>query len=441
MKSSLNIHSQIIKLQFTSSDRLPNKICSDCQSRLDDSFQFKTQVSANQWTLTRLLQESTMPLAKVEMNESANHVDFVQLEDEYKVPLQTINFYPDNRCPVCAKIFKNQRDITLHIERIHEGRKDYECDLCAYRSYKKFDMALHHRNVHTTGGPSDQKVLCQKCGRTMRIKSDLNRHIQKHHLQVKRFVCDVCDFESFERASMLVHQKTHLPIEQREAFQCNLCGKILSTRNTLKAHIGTVHEENRLFACTICPKSFAMKNCLQKHIKKVHLKSKEFKCNICQVFVSQASYLKRHKEMMHPPDGIKIKYPCDVCNQMFSTPHSLRNHIQVHREPEFECICCLKKFHKKGNLLDHMEHHETLSYPCQHCTRSFRNEAKLKHHLKRVHFKEKETFRCELCLTITFTRRTTYRDHILKLHKELDASFRQDWLERISKMQPEERIQ
>lgn len=384
-----------------------------------------------------------MPVAKVEKNEPYDHVDFVLPEDDDKIPLQTshslISLYPNNRCPICAKIFKNQRDITLHIQRIHERRKDYECDLCDYRSYKKFDMMLHLRNIHMKGS-SDQKVLCQRCGRKMRNNSDLRRHIQKQHLHVKRFACDVCDFASFERASMLVHQKTHLAIEKREVFQCNICGKILSTRNTLKAHIGTIHEENRSFACTICAKSFALKNCLKKHIKKVHLKSKEFKCNICQVFLSQASYLKRHKELMHPSDGIKIKYPCDVCSRTFSTPHSLRNHIQVHRDPEFECSYCLKKFHKKANLLDHHEHHGTLTHPCEHCTRSFRNEAKLKHHLKRVHFKDKETFRCELCLTVTFTRRTTYRDHVLKQHKDIDASFCQDWLERISKLQPEERI-
>jgi uncharacterized Zn-finger protein len=84
-----------------------------------------------------------------------------------------------------------------------------------------------------------------------------------------------------------------------------------------------------------------------------------------------------------------------------------------------------------------MEHHETLAFPCSQCKRSFRNESKLNHHLKVVHFKEKQTYRCEICSS-AFTRRTTCRDHVLRQHKDIDADYRKDLLERISKMLPEE---
>lgn len=142
--------------------------------------------------------------------------------------------------------------------------------------------------------------------------------------------------------------------------------------------------------------------------------------------------------MMHPVDGRKIRYPCEQCSFDFSTEQALKNHSKIHNDPEFECLVCRKKFFKKANLLDHQEHHETLAYPCPHCTRSFRKEAKLKNHLKHVHFKEKRTYRCELCVSSTFTRRTTYRDHVLRQHKELETNFLSNLLERISTMQPEE---
>lgn len=171
--------------------------------------------------------------------------------------------------------------------------------------------------------------------------------------------------------------------------------------------------------------------------KSVHERSKDHQCDICQVFVSQACYLKKHKEMLHPADGRKIRYQCAKCHLDFSTEHALRNHARIHFDPEFACEHCDKKFHKKANLLDHQEHHETLAFACPHCTRSFRKEAKLNGHLRNVHYKEKRTYRCELC-SATFTRRTSYRDHALRQHKELDKDSLNDLITRISTMLPEE---
>lgn len=296
-------------------------------------------------------------------------------------------------------------------------------------------MMLHHRNVHVKDS-SSFKVLCPECGRTMRNNSDLRRHQLKQHLRIKRFKCEECEFMSFEKSVMAIHSRTHLPKESREIFACQTCGKVLSTRNTLKAHINAVHHNIRSYDCSWCPKKFAQKSCLDKHQKNVHLLVREHQCDICKIFVSQACYLKKHKQIMHPPDGKKIKYSCLKCTQTFSSQQAMKNHGRNHSEPEFCCQHCSKKFLRKGNLLDHMEHHETLAFPCTHCKRSFRNESKLNHHLKSVHFKEKQIYRCEICSS-TFTRRTTYRDHVLRQHKDIEEIYQKDLLERIAKMLPE----
>lgn len=413
-------------------------ICNDCQLKLDESFRFKGQITENQLKLSQLAEDHSRRFLPICEQWSMEEVkpEPIPKSPCKKLPRSLQNF-PENRCPICSKQFKERRDIPLHIERVHRKRKDHHCDLCDYKCFKKFDMMLHHRNVHLKNSSLDTKVLCPICGRIMRNNSDLRRHQQKQHLMIKRYRCDFCEFASFERSAMKLHSKTHLARENRDLFPCPQCGKVLSTRNTLKAHVKGVHENIRSFGCSICPKSFAQKSCLLKHQKSVHERTKEHQCDVCNIFVSQACYLKKHKQMMHPPDGKKVKYPCEICAQTFSTEPALRNHLRIHQDPEFECGVCCKKFYRKGNLLDHMEHHESLPFPCQHCTRSFRNESKLNNHLKRVHFKEKSTYRCELCSS-TFTRRTTYRDHVLRQHKDLEVNFCKELLGKIAKMLPEE---
>lgn len=363
-------------------------------------------------------------------------MNFVDVCTVVEPPEASSQQYSGNFCPICNKQFKERREIPIHIARVHERKKNHECDLCGYRCFKKFDMSLHHNNVHLRH-QIDTKVLCPECGRILRNNSDLRRHQQKQHLMIKRFKCDECDFACFELSAMKLHTKIHLPIENRDLHPCSECGKVLSTRNTLKAHIKAVHDNVRLFICSMCTKSFAQKSCLIKHKKSVHDRQKEFQCDVCKIFVSQSCYLKKHKLMMHPPDGVKVRHPCSFCDQTFSTEQALKNHSRIHKDPEFQCGVCFKQFFKKSNLLDHQEHHGTLAWPCGYCTRSFRNEAKLKNHLKRVHFKDKTTFRCELC-TSTFSRRTTYRDHVVKQHKDLEESYCKDLLSRIKKMLPEE---
>ena len=420
-----------------------------CQIRLNESCQFKYQVIDSQTTLDQLLEASVNETEDEKLSDCfVEYLDFFNEPEAITTsPVNEISFenpseYQDNSdnncCPICDKHFKEKRNIKIHIKRVHENQKNYKCDLCNYRCYRKFEMLLHHRNIHSKEF-LDTKVLCTECGRTMRNNSDLRRHQQKQHLKIKRFKCESCDFTSFEKSATILHGRTHLSFKNRDFFPCDHCGKVLSTKNTLKYHISSVHKKVKPHICIVCSKSFSQKSGLTLHQKTVHQGARDHQCDICKIFVSQASYLKKHKRMMHPEDGHRIKFPCVTCQQTFSTQQALKNHQRIHRDPEFECDQCFKMFYRKVNLQNHQEHHQILDFPCEHCTRSFRKESQLTNHLKKVHFKEKTTFQCELCQS-TLTRRTTYRDHVIRQHKELEIDIRDQLLEKITKLQPKEKL-
>lgn len=346
--------------------------------------------------------------------------------------------FPDNRCPTCLKRLRNGVEVQKHIERIHLRIKNMQCDACPFRCYKKYDLLLHWRNRHMEKQHLvDTLVLCPICGCKLKNSSDLRRHTNKKHLKMKRFRCSKCNYTSYERKSMQMHEKTHLPSQLRDRFPCDQCNALLSTKHTLKTHKDSVHIGIKPWSCQ-CGKSFAQKSTLEKHIKSVHENIREFECSVCLKKFSSAPYLTMHKELMHSAEGEKPKYPCDICGNVFSTLLAMKSHTKIHSDPQFECHWCQRKFHHKTKLLDHMEKHETLPYSCPHCPRSFRRESKLNSHFKVVHFKEKTTYRCELCNS-TFTRRTTYRDHVIRQHrKDIDPAFERELIERIMTMKAEE---
>ena len=55
-----------------------------------------------------------------------------------------------------------------------------------------------------------------------------------------------------------------------KSFQCDLCGKALSSAGNLRKHFKSIHEDLKDFQCDLCGKSFAFNTDLQKHIKTSH---------------------------------------------------------------------------------------------------------------------------------------------------------------------------
>lgn len=43
----------------------------------------------------------------------------------------------DHFCPVCDKYFTEARKVKTHVERIHEKKKNFACDRCEYKAFKK----------------------------------------------------------------------------------------------------------------------------------------------------------------------------------------------------------------------------------------------------------------------------------------------------------------
>ena len=80
------------------------------------------------------------------------HVEEILIERGYKKQSSLA-------CPHCQKAFDVKINLTNHIRRVHQGRKDYVCPHCQKWFAQKGHLTTHIRTVHE--GRKD--YVCPHC--------------------------------------------------------------------------------------------------------------------------------------------------------------------------------------------------------------------------------------------------------------------------------------
>lgn len=153
-----------------------------------------------------------------------------------------LTYKEPHTCCFCQKVFSCRDRLCPHIERHHLQAKKWSCDLCPKFYFSKVDIKWHMTRVH------DKKQLaCKKCDYKTALNSKLDRHKQVHATKV----------------------------------ECPICQKLVSS---LKSHIKNAHEAKPIVkgSCPICQKVMG-----KTRIKR-HMKTHVHKCGNCdKVFKSR----------------------------------------------------------------------------------------------------------------------------------------------------------
>ena len=98
----------------------------------------------------------------------------------------------------------------------------------------------------------------------------LKSHIEGVHEGIKNFTCNICDKSFSLHQSLKAHIKYYHETNG-EGNKCDLCNKTFTLPGTLKAHIQEVHQDIKAHQCPYCDdKAFKRSFDLKKHLKKVH---------------------------------------------------------------------------------------------------------------------------------------------------------------------------
>ena len=154
----------------------------------------------------------------------------------------------------------------------------------------------------------------------------------------RRYPCNKCGklFAQFatSKKHCLVSKPTDLGV------MCTICGKILKRKRNLKRHIAKVHDENRIvkpsintksppIICTDCGKEYSARNKLTEHMQNKHGLSRNsgqlFKCTECEFTHYSKSRVKAHFTVNHKATESN-SLNCSVCKISYQSASGLQKH-------------------------------------------------------------------------------------------------------------------
>jgi len=203
-------------------------------------------------------------------------------------------------CDSCDKTYHSKQYLEVH-KRTHTGEKPYICDYCGKTFVDKGHHSFHIKHKHTEVNESHP---CKLCGKVLKTKSGLMRHIDTHEVQI-------FGFESkYKKRS-------------KDLYSCPSCDKGFGDKTHLNRHIIT-HENNGRQNRTNGMKS-RYDNAYRKEIADYALKNSREAAmelyNVSDSMVRRCIKLVKESEM------------CPICGKEFGWQTELVRHMKdVHKD-------------------------------------------------------------------------------------------------------------
>lgn len=271
------------------------------------------------------------------------------------------------RCTVCLAQLKNRRSLVIH-QKLHN--KQFECDLCAKKYVKLYDLYNHMQSAHI----KSKTFLCDICSLQFNTKVSLAHHMSHH--QKKITYCTVCSKPFLYKHNLVRHMLAH----NNQRYVCTKCSASYSQSYALKLHM-LAHDGIVLNQCENCGRSFQSANLLKKHGRMCSHMIADLRCDLCpEMTMRTKRELGQHRKWYHP--GVKSS-ACKVCKTMIIT-NNMKKHLLVHTgEKAYPCGVCPKRFAQKTQLDLHMFVHTRQSkHVCSICERKFPRAVDLERHGK-----------------------------------------------------------
>lgn len=161
--------------------------------------------------------------------------------------------------------------------------------------------------------------------------------------------CPHCDFKCDSRRKLGNHMREH------SDFECEICHKKFTTRNTLVQH--SVKHMND-FVCYLCNVQFRNMVSCRDHINNVHMKDLDavlkYSCSNCNDFSSNSKLVYGRHYVQCCAGGCI----CHRCLDVFPNAEKRRVHIETNHTPKLQCIECGKSFFNQWKLSNHMKRHK-----------------------------------------------------------------------------------
>ncbi|RVE46098.1 hypothetical protein evm_009262 [Chilo suppressalis] len=232
-------------------------------------------------------------------------------------------------CPACDKLFRNQMCY------IHHSKVCCKLDkIKSGRNGTKHKVTVKNKSSSKKvkvglRGSANNECICDYCGKKLSSKKFIKAHIQHVHMKNTHMPCPYCG-KSLAAAHMTEHIKTH---ELVRLYKCEHCNLVLKSRLGFIQHL-RLHTGERPFACKHCGETFSASSRRSEHIRKVHNGGIELKheCKLCSSKFSLPFRLRRHMAAVHSEESEQSVFECNECHEKFSSCRGLIHHSRKHQK-------------------------------------------------------------------------------------------------------------
>ncbi|CAK1548771.1 unnamed protein product [Leptosia nina] len=426
-------------VDVSNENNLPKTICFICYESLNSAHDFLHKVMKAQSYLSDMFaappvlyfseddkkeDEESIEDADVKPTNSKDNIDIeVKLEPKHENDLNVTEFL--------EAAMRNISDVEIYTHNDSRFKKsiskwkDYQwtCAYCNIEFLNVETLRLHSRITHGRCN-AFACVYCKdfECSTFDGFVS----HVRQHKKKLRKR-CEYCD-EALDEEFSDVHIKYHF---KNNELPCHLCGEIFP-KDVLQDHLEEFEpnkpkrKQNRKrgtpltveeLTCRLCNKVYKTPNSLRDH-QKLHAKNrkKDYTCDRCGKMFYSKGALTSHI-MAH--DQVR-PHVCKICNKAFLFPNMLRRHVEMHSGVKpFSCEQCGRAFRLQYQLNAHkIIHTDNMPHVCKYCNKAFRFKQILKNH-ERQHTGHKP-YSCEFC-GMKFTNWSNFNKHTKRRHN-MDTS-------------------
>ncbi|KAL3863197.1 hypothetical protein ACJMK2_004963 [Sinanodonta woodiana] len=325
-------------------------------------------------------------------------------------------------CNQCGLVFKRGIRLQQHMF-VHTGDTPYPCNECGKSYIRSHSLNMHYKKVHANL-PKNHK--CPNCSKAFLFKSQLTEH-ERIHDSTDRPICDVCGKSLAGRNSLKRHQMhKHPELFDAQAVQkysktlvCHICGLVLKSRGGLKKHLSRTHQDGKELKCHHCSQTFQSAKVYHKHL--LHVKHEELRIQSVadkdDESSKQNSVLDKDNE-----DENKRFIPLTSTDRGISQLRDICRRYRIEEKScsdlPHKCILCGKRFRKVKYCNLHIRRYhirdEHKPLRCKVCGAGFVLMNEFKNHA-RVHT-DIRPYQCKIC-SKRFKQSNHLQDHF-KSHKK-----------------------
>lgn len=198
---------------------------------------------------------------------------------------------PYYSCNICGRMFTSVNKLKSHYQ-IHRTK---ECHMCekVFKNQRTYDVHMQRHMVKLRLYNNKNKQTCSFCEKSCTNENELSLHVNKAHLQMKPYSCDMCEKSYYTEYNLNSHKRLHslFSIEK-----CTFCGKTFKCRRNLVVHVRK-HIGIKPHQCPTCRQSFYSDNLMKNHMKVFH--GGRYWCRLCKAVLKTSVDLKAHISVAH----------------------------------------------------------------------------------------------------------------------------------------------